>query len=85
MSAGRGEGGFRGSIIRERGQKASGLEVEQARSRGASPFRLRDGKDSGLVLYWYRVRAFADLGLTPDTGTPARSLLLPRWHRCVPT
>jgi len=50
--------------------KARGLEVGQTRSRGASLFRLRDGKVSGLFLYWYRDRAFADLGLTPEGDSP---------------
>jgi ketosteroid isomerase-like protein len=54
------------TYFRARG-KASGLEVGQTRSRGASLFRLSEGKVSGLVLYWYRDRAFADLGLTSDT------------------
>jgi len=57
------------TYFRARG-KASGLEVGQTRSRGASLFRLCDGKVSGLVLYWYRDRAFADLGLTREADSP---------------
>jgi ketosteroid isomerase-like protein len=49
--------------------KASGLEVGQMQTQGASLFHLRDGKVTRLVLYWNRERALADLGLTPDTGT----------------
>jgi ketosteroid isomerase-like protein len=46
--------------------KTSGLETEQG---AANLFTLRSGKVTRLVIYWDRDRAFADLALTPDTGT----------------
>jgi ketosteroid isomerase-like protein len=46
--------------------KSSGVEVSQRR---ASLFHIREGKVAKLVTYWDIDRAFADLGLTPDTGT----------------
>jgi ketosteroid isomerase-like protein len=46
--------------------KASGLEVQQARSTGASLFHIRDGKVIRLVSYSPRERAVADLGLAAD-------------------
>jgi ketosteroid isomerase-like protein len=49
--------------------KASGVDVEQLRTTGANVFHLRDGKVIKLVIYFDRGHAFADLGLTPDTGT----------------
>jgi ketosteroid isomerase-like protein len=52
--------------------KASGLELGQVRSQGASLFHVRGGKVTRLVLYWDSQRAFADLGLPPEAGS-ARS------------
>jgi ketosteroid isomerase-like protein len=46
-------------------EKGSGAEVEQLR---ANLFRIRDGKVVRLIFYWDRGRAFADLGLTPDSA-----------------
>jgi ketosteroid isomerase-like protein len=57
--------------------KASGVEVGQLQrpllgpgARGANLFHLRDGKVTRLVTYMDRERAFADLGLAPETGSP---------------
>ena len=47
--------------------RTSGLELEQRSA--ANLFELRDGKVTRLVIYLERENAFADLGLTPDTGT----------------
>jgi ketosteroid isomerase-like protein len=40
--------------------KRSGLEVSEA---AANLFHIRDGRVRGLVFYWERDRALADLGL----------------------
>jgi ketosteroid isomerase-like protein len=45
--------------------KGSGVEVAQRR---ASLFHVREAKVTRLVTYWDIDRAFADLGLTRDTG-----------------
>ncbi|HXW59816.1 MAG TPA: hypothetical protein VEJ23_10110 [Solirubrobacteraceae bacterium] len=45
--------------------KASGVQVGQMR---ANLFHMRGGKVTRLVAYWNRERAFADLGLAPDSG-----------------
>jgi ketosteroid isomerase-like protein len=44
--------------------KASGVEVGQIWTKGASLFRMRGGKVTKLVLYTDHVRALADLGLS---------------------
>jgi ketosteroid isomerase-like protein len=49
--------------------KTSGAELGRMRDKGANLFHLRSGRVTRLALYWDRDRAFADLGLTPDTGT----------------
>jgi ketosteroid isomerase-like protein len=46
-------------------EKSSGAAVEQLR---ANLFRIRDGKVVRLIFYWDRERAFADLGLPPDSA-----------------
>jgi ketosteroid isomerase-like protein len=49
--------------------KTSGLEVAHVQTRGASVFELREGKVTRLLVYADRAQAFADLGLTSDTGS----------------
>jgi ketosteroid isomerase-like protein len=50
--------------------KTSGLELEQMRAKGAELFHVHGGKVTRNVAYWDRERAFADVGLAPDAGTP---------------
>jgi len=50
--------------------KTSGIEVGQLiGTHGATVFQVRDGKVLKVAQYFDRDRAFADLGLTPDTDT----------------
>jgi ketosteroid isomerase-like protein len=49
--------------------KASGLEIGRLRTQGATLFHVRDQKVTRVAQYLDRERAFADLGITPDTGT----------------
>jgi len=49
--------------------KMSGLEIGQIRQELAMLFCIRDGQVTRFINYWERDRAFADLGLTPDSGT----------------
>ena len=41
--------------------KASGVELDQTRARGANLFHLRGGRVMRLVFYWDAHRALADL------------------------
>jgi hypothetical protein len=49
--------------------KTSGLELEQMRAKGAGLFHISGGKVTRQVVYFDRVRAFADLGLAPDASS----------------
>jgi ketosteroid isomerase-like protein len=51
--------------------KASGLELGQIRTKGASVFHIRDGEVTRVVFYMERGRALVDLGLAPDAGSSA--------------
>jgi ketosteroid isomerase-like protein len=58
-------------LYRRRGlAKASGLDLGQIQTKGASLFHIRNGEVTRLVLYSVRERAFADLGLAPEGGSP---------------
>jgi hypothetical protein len=48
-----------------------GVELEQIQARGANPFYIRGGRVTKLVAYWDRERAFADLSLASQAGSPA--------------
>jgi ketosteroid isomerase-like protein len=48
--------------------KISGLEMGQMQTKTATLFRIRDGRVTGLIIYWDRKRALADLGLAPEGG-----------------
>jgi ketosteroid isomerase-like protein len=57
-------------LVRSTGRgRTSGLDVGEMRTMGATLFHIRGGKVTRFVAYWDRSRAFADLGLTSDTGT----------------
>ncbi len=48
--------------------RASGLEVGQMQTQGASLFHVRDGKVMRLVVYGNRALALEDIGLAPEGG-----------------
>jgi len=50
--------------------KTSGLELGQMETKQANLLQIHEGKVTRLVIYNYRAHAFADLGLTPEGGSP---------------
>jgi ketosteroid isomerase-like protein len=50
--------------------KTSGLELGQIGPRGAALFHIRDGTVTRLAVYADHDRAFADLGLAAEGGSP---------------
>jgi ketosteroid isomerase-like protein len=57
-------------LVQGTGQgKTSGLDVGQLRANGANLIHIHGGKVKRLVIYFERDRAFADLGLAPETDT----------------
>ena len=50
--------------------KMSGLELGQMRAKGANVLHIHDAKVTKLVRYLDRERAFADLDLAPESGSP---------------
>jgi ketosteroid isomerase-like protein len=50
--------------------KRSGLSVAQMQGAGAAMFQIRDGRVTGLVHYFDRERALADLGVAPEGDPP---------------
>jgi ketosteroid isomerase-like protein len=58
-------------LVRYTGRgKRSGLEIGQLGSKGAQLFHIHAGKVKRFVHYLDRERAFADLGLAPEGGSP---------------
>jgi ketosteroid isomerase-like protein len=58
-------------LIRYSGRgKRSGLELDQMRAKGATLYNVRGGKVTRIVTYFDRERAFADLDLAPEAGSP---------------
>jgi ketosteroid isomerase-like protein len=57
-------------LVRYSGRgRTSGMQIAQVRTTGATLFHVSGGKVNRLVFYLDRERAFADLGLAPETGS----------------
>ena len=50
--------------------KTSGVDLKEMGPKGANLFHIHGGEVTRLVLYFDRERAFADLGLTSEAGSP---------------
>jgi ketosteroid isomerase-like protein len=50
--------------------KTSGMELGEIRAKGACVFHFDGGKVTKLVIYEDRQRAFTDLGLASEAGSP---------------
>jgi ketosteroid isomerase-like protein len=50
--------------------KTSGVDLSQLHDQSGHLFQIRNGMAMRLVNYWDRDRAFADLGLAPEGGSP---------------
>jgi hypothetical protein len=50
--------------------KTSGLDLGQVRAKGAGLMHVHSGKVTRAVFYMNRDRAFADLGLASEAGSP---------------
>jgi hypothetical protein len=50
--------------------KTGGVELGQMQAKGVTLFYVGGGKVTRLVFYPNRERAFAELGLAPEAGSP---------------
>jgi ketosteroid isomerase-like protein len=54
-------------LLRNEGRgKGSGIEIGGISTKAANVFEIRDGKVTGLTLYWDRNRALAEFGLARE-------------------
>ena len=53
--------------------RTSGVDIQEIHARGAVLLHVRGNTLTRFVLYWDRDRAYADLGLAPDSRSAPRS------------